>query len=71
MCEGRLLQSDQDIKALCAKVIRAQGSDAFQSALAELRAAIHEHVIDAENKGIHLILRKPRISDKRKNGTDD
>ena len=65
------MQSDQDIRALCAKVIKAQDSDAFQSALAELRAAIHEHVLDAENKGIHLILGKPRISDRLKNGTDD
>ena len=68
---GGLLRSDQDIRALCAKVIRAQGTDEFQSALAELRAAMREHVIDAENRGIHLILGKPKTSDKRKDGTDD
>jgi len=68
------LSSNQEIKALCARVIQTQDLRAFQFALAELRTAIREHMIEAENKGIHLVLEMSKISEKtsdkiRKDGT--
>lgn len=63
------LPSEQEIRQLCAKLILAKDPGAFDSALAELKTAIREHMLDAENRSIHLVLEMKRIPEKTKDGT--
>lgn len=64
------LTSEKEIRELCAKLIVAQDPSAFQAALAQVRTAIREHLLEAENRGIHLVLEMQKIPERIKDGTE-
>lgn len=63
------MTSEEVISELCARVVAAKDTEAFKLALAELRIAIRDHIENAENLGIHLILKAPKPN-ALKNGTE-
>lgn len=65
---GFLVSRDDEIKKLCMKVLRqAEDLEAYQAALSELRAAIHDHFAKIES--LHLVPKKRQDWDGLKNGT--
>lgn len=63
--------TDQDIREMCSRVIHAGDSLSFQTAIAELKIAIRDHTLRAENENRHLILQMSKVKDVLKNGTAD
>lgn len=62
------MSRDDEIKKLCMKVLRqAEDLEAYQAALSELRAAIHDHFAKIES--LHLVPKKRQDWDGLKNGT--
>ncbi len=55
---------NEDIREICRRVILAEEPEQFKGALTELKIAIRDHIADAENKGIHMLLKKPNIGNK-------
>jgi len=51
--------TDEEIREICRRLLVAKDHDQFQAALTELKISIREHITDAENRGIHLILQSP------------
>jgi len=62
--------SEQDIRERCARLLLARDYAQFHAALGELKSAIREHIIEAENKGIHLVMEMKKIPEKIKSGTE-
>lgn len=54
------LPSDQDIREICQRVTLARDDEQFKAALTELKIAIREHVTEAQNRGIHLLLNRSK-----------
>lgn len=73
------MPTDVEIRELCAKVLQQKEDlEAFQAAVAELKAAIHEHFANIETPGIHLvpklnkvryIVKQSKVRKLAKNGT--
>jgi hypothetical protein len=55
------LPKDEEIRILCLRVLQARNDLEFDGALSELRTALSEHVLEAENMGISLILNAPKL----------
>jgi len=56
------LYTDEDIRQLCARVIKAQGPD-FQSAIAELKVAFRGRIEDLSNFALATMLKVGRVGD--------
>jgi hypothetical protein len=65
------LPTDQEIREICVRVSLAADAEQFKAALTELKIAIREHINEAENLGIHLLLNRPKPAPDRKDGTSD
>lgn len=66
---GMLLPTEQQIRELCTKVILAQNLPAFSAAITELRSALREHILEVENRSLHLVLEMQKVTEKIKDGT--
>lgn len=55
------MPTEEEIRDICVRVTLAQNSEEFKAALTELKIAIREHITEAENLGIHLLLHKPKV----------
>lgn len=56
------MPTEQDIREICERVTLAQDEEHVKAALTELKIAIREHITDAENRGIHFLLTKPKVA---------
>jgi hypothetical protein len=56
------MPSDEMIRNLCFGVSQAQGDGEFAQRLEELRTAMREHFQGAQNLGIHLILKRRKVT---------
>ena len=71
------MPTDKEIRDLCRRVSLAQNDEDFRSRITELQTLIREHIADAANLGIHLILKAPRQNPTvehtvaKKDGTED
>lgn len=65
------MPTDQDIREMCSRAIHALDVESFHRALAELRTALREHVVEAENKSLRLILKMSKVKELVKTGTED
>jgi hypothetical protein len=63
--------TDQEIRDICVRVTLAANAEQFKASLTELKIALREHISDAQNLGIHLLLNKPKAVQERKDGTND
>lgn len=54
------MPTDEEIRDICTRVTLARNPDQFKAALTELKIAIREHINGAENRGIQLLLNKPK-----------
>lgn len=59
------MPTEEEIREICARAAIAQSSEEFKAALTELKIAIREHITEAENLGIHLLLNKPKAASGR------
>ena len=73
MSLGDHLPTDQEIRDICLRVTLADSTEQFKAALTELKIAIREHVADAHNRGIQMILEMPKRKPvlEQKDGTQD
>ena len=51
------MPNDDEIRQLCGRVVSAEGAAEFNLALLNLRVALREHFIIAENSGLELLLK--------------
>jgi hypothetical protein len=58
---GGPLPTEQEIRDLCFRLTTIEEPEEFRAAVGELRVALREHIKDAENRGIHMILNKPKV----------
>jgi hypothetical protein len=66
-------QTEERIREICVRVTLAEDLEQFKLALSELRIALREHVVEAQNRGIQMILEmpKPRPDLEKKDCTRD
>jgi hypothetical protein len=66
-------EMEERIREICVRVTLAHDLETFRVALSELRVALREHVTEAQNRGIHMILEmpKPKSTPAVKDGTSD
>lgn len=57
---GGILPTEKEIRELCVRLIEIEDHEEFRNAVAELQIALREHINGAENRGIHMILNKPK-----------
>lgn len=50
------MPSEEVVRELCRLVLLAEGQEQFNSALAELKIALREHRLEAENLGVQLLM---------------
>jgi hypothetical protein len=68
---GDCLPTDEDIRELCARVIKAKDLTEFQTALDDLQIAMREHATGAGNRNARILLQMRRQVETKKDGTDD
>ncbi len=57
-----MLPADDNMRALCLRVLQAQGHDELGRALADLKGALRERILEIENLGVHMILKAQKRS---------
>ena len=52
--------NQQDIREICARLLLAHEGEEFQAAFTELKIAIYEQVMDADNRRTEMTLKMPK-----------
>lgn len=55
------MPTDEEIRQLCLHAAQANDPEEFQRALKHLKSLLRSQIEDAENLGIHLLLKKRKI----------
>ena len=63
------VNQEERIRQLCSKVVALQGSDQFQPAVCELRAAMHDYISRARDRVADLAFVAPALESEPK-GSD-
>ncbi len=58
---GSPVSREEEVKDLCVRVLPAKAPESFDRAFSELAMSICEHMEDAENLLIRLILKSPKV----------
>lgn len=56
------MPTEQEIRDLCLRISRAETEEEFRACLSQLKTALREHIVEAGNLGIHLILKAPKTT---------